>query len=73
MGAEVGWFERFVFLISALVCQAFCFWFLGQKFFGVFESYILLLENLKVMFPLSTDTVTLCLNVSRSYMQIQHF
>ena len=55
MGAEVGRFERFVFL--TLFCQAFCFCFLGQQFFGY------LLENLKVMFPFSTDTVTLCLNV----------
>ena len=31
MGAEVGRFERFVFLFLALVCQAFCFcFFLGQ-------------------------------------------
>ena len=32
MGAEVGRFERFVFLFLALVCQAFCFCFLGQYF-----------------------------------------
>ena len=30
MGAEVGRFERFVFLFLALFCQAFCFCFLGQ-------------------------------------------
>ena len=29
MGAEVGRFERFVFLFLALFCQAFCFCFLG--------------------------------------------
>ena len=47
-GAEVGRFVRFVFLFLALVCKVFCF----------------LLANLKVMFPFSTDSVTLCLNVS---------
>ena len=53
MGAEVGRFERFVFLF----CQA---------FFGtvIFWSFRFLLEKLKVMFPFSTDTVTLCLNIS---------
>ena len=30
VGAEVGRFERFVFLFLALFCQAFCFCFLGQ-------------------------------------------
>ena len=30
MGAEVGRFERFVFLFLTLFCQAFCFCFLGQ-------------------------------------------
>ena len=30
IGAEVGRFERFVFLFLALFCQAFCFCFLGQ-------------------------------------------
>ena len=30
MGAEVGRFERIVFLFLALFCQAFCFCFLGQ-------------------------------------------
>ena len=30
MGAEVGRFERFVFLFLALFCLAFCFCFLGQ-------------------------------------------
>ena len=29
IGAEVGRFERFVFLFLALFCQAFCFCFLG--------------------------------------------
>ena len=29
-GTEVGRFERFVFLFLALVCEAFCFRFLGQ-------------------------------------------
>ena len=33
------------------------------EFFGVFETYRFLLKKLKVMFPFSTDTVTLCLNV----------
>ena len=70
MGAEVGRFERFVFLFLALFCQAFCFCFLGQYFFG---TYIFFLEKLKVMFPFSTDTVTLLSEcfLSRSYMQIQ--
>ena len=61
MGAEVGRFERSVFLILALFCQAFCLFF---YFFGVCETYRFLLEKLKVMFPFSTDTITLCLNVS---------
>ena len=30
MGAEVGRFERFVFLFLAFVCKAFCFCFFGQ-------------------------------------------
>ena len=30
IGAEVGRFERFVFLFLALFCQVFCFCFLGQ-------------------------------------------
>ena len=64
MGAEVGRFVRFVFLFLALFCQSFCFCFWGQQFFGHFETYRFLLEKLKVMFPFSTDTVTLCLNVS---------
>ena len=63
MGAEVGRFERFVFLFLALFCGV-LFPFFGQQFFGVFETYRFLLEKLKVMFPFSTDTVTLCLNVS---------
>ena len=29
-GAEVGRFERFVFLLLTLVCRAFCFCFWGQ-------------------------------------------
>ena len=44
----------------ALVCRA-----LGDsKFLEYFETYGFLLENLKVIFPFSSDTVTLCLNVS---------
>ena len=39
MGAEVGRFERSVFLFLALFCQAFCFVFWDSKFFGVFETY----------------------------------
>ena len=62
MGAEVGRLERSVFLFLALLDQTFCLFF--GKFFGVFETYRFLLEKLKVMFPFSTDTVTLCLNVS---------
>ena len=54
MGVEVGRFECFVLLFLALLCKV-CF-------FG--QTYRFLLENLKVMFPFSTDTVTLCLNVS---------
>ena len=62
MGAEVGKFERFVFLFLALFCQAFCFCFFGgQEFLKLIARF--LLEKLKVMFPFSTDTVTLCLNV----------
>ena len=63
MGAEVGMFERFVFLFLALFCGVLflCF---GTVIFGVFETYRFLLEKLMVMFPFSTDTVTLCLNVS---------
>ena len=57
MGAEVGRFERSVFLFLALFCQTFCL------FFGT-ETYRFLLEKLKVMFPFSSDTVTLYLNVS---------
>ena len=64
MGAEVGRFERFVFLFLALFCGVLFPFFFGQQFFGVFETYRFLLEKLKVMFPFSTDTVTLCLNVS---------
>ena len=33
MGAEVGRFERFVFLFLALFCQAFCFCLLGTVIF----------------------------------------
>ena len=32
MGAEVGRFERFVFLFLALFCQAFCFYFWDSNF-----------------------------------------
>ena len=32
MGAEVGRFERFVFLFLALFCQAFCFCFWDSNF-----------------------------------------
>ena len=60
MGPEVGRFERFVLLFLALFCQAFCFCFFGTVIFW----NLYLLEMLKVMFPFSTDTVTLCLNVS---------
>ena len=35
-----------------------------SNFLEYFETSRFLLENLKVMFPFSTDTVTLCLNVS---------
>ena len=38
--------------------------FFGTVIFWSFEMYRFLLMNLKVMFPFSTDTVTLCLNVS---------
>ena len=33
MGAEVGRFERFVFLFLALFCKAFCFMFFGTVIF----------------------------------------
>ena len=61
MGAEVGIFERFVFLFLASVCKVFRFCFLGQLEFFRLK---ILVENLKVMLPFSTDTVTLCQNVS---------
>ena len=51
--------NAFSFRLSGIL-----FLFLGKVIFGVFETYRFLLENLKVMFPFSTDTVTLCLNVS---------
>ena len=35
-GAEIGRFERFVFLFLALFCQAFCFCFL--EFFRLIDS-----------------------------------
>ena len=50
-GAEVGRFERFVFLFLALFCGVLFPFFFGQQFFGVFETYRFLLEKLKVMFP----------------------
>ena len=62
-GAEVGRFERFVFLILDLVCKAFVS-VLGDRIFWSFKTSRFLLENLKVMFPFSTDIVTLSLNVS---------
>ena len=62
MRAEVGRFERFFFLNFSFSLSGVLFLFWGHKFFGVFETYRYLLENLNVMF--STDTVTLCLNVS---------
>ena len=61
MGAEVERFERFVFLFLAFVCKAFCYCFGGTV---IFWTYRFLLDNLKVMFPFSADTVTLYLNVS---------
>ena len=64
MRAEVGRFERFVFLYLALFVRRFVSVFWDSNFFGVFETYRFLLEKLKVMFPFSTDTVTLYLNVS---------
>ena len=36
MGAELGRFERFVFLFLAFVCKAFCFSFFFTVIFGVF-------------------------------------
>ena len=42
MGAEVGRFERFVFLFLALFCQAFCFCFWDSnflEFFKLIDSY----------------------------------
>ena len=38
MGAEVGRFERFVFLFVALFCQAFCFCFFGTVIFWSFRN-----------------------------------
>ena len=38
MGAEVGRFERFVFLFLALFCQAFCFCFFGTVIFWSFRN-----------------------------------
>ena len=37
MGAEVGRFERFVFLFLALFCQAFCFRFWKSNFLEFFK------------------------------------
>ena len=40
MGAEVGRFERFVFLFLALFCQAFCFcFFWDMEFSKLIDSY----------------------------------
>ena len=53
MGAEVGRFERSVFIFSFILSGVlFVFW--DSKFFGVFENCRFLLEKLKVMFPFST-------------------
>ena len=38
MVAEGGRFERFVFLLLALFCQAFCFCFFGTVIFGSFRN-----------------------------------
>ena len=40
MGAEVGRFERFVFLFLALFCQALCFCFFGDSNFLEFLKLI---------------------------------
>ena len=63
MRAEVRWFERFVFLFLALFCQAFCFCFFGTVIFLEFSK---LIDSCKEAegYVFSTDTVTLCLNVS---------
>ena len=57
MGAEVGRFERFVFLYFAFILSSILFLFFGTVIFWSFWK-------LKVTFPFSTDTVTLYLNVS---------
>ena len=70
MEAEVGRFECFVYLIFCFSLSGILFLFFfwggggGQYFFGGCGTYRFLLENQKVMFPFSIDTVTLCLNVS---------
>ena len=38
MGAEVGRFERFVFLFLALFCRAFCFCFLDSNFLELIDT-----------------------------------
>ena len=53
-GAEVGRYEHFGFLFLALIFRAFCFCLSGLLEY--FETYRFLLENLKVMFPFSSDT-----------------
>ena len=57
-GAEVARYEHFVFFLLVLVSREFCFCLWGQYSFGVFETYRFLLENLKVVFRFSTNTVT---------------
>ena len=57
MGAEVGRFERFVFLFLALFCQRFVSVFWDSNFFEFLKLIArFLLEKLKVTFPFSTDT-----------------
>ena len=51
MASEIGKYEHFVFLYLALVCRTFRFCCGDSNFLEYYESYRLLLENLKVMFP----------------------
>ena len=45
MGAEVGRFERFVFLFLALFCQAFCFCFVTVFWDSNFLDFLKLIDS----------------------------
>ena len=68
MGAEVGRFERFVFLFLALFCQAFCFYFWDSNFLELIREA----EGYVSFFYRHSYLMSECF-MSRSYMLIQHF